>query len=113
MSTSQTLETGNVIGWVTGLPLGGRAQWDATLETVWPQFLTLMAKNPGFRGAMSFLTVETGEVAIIGIWKDMAARLAYEEKNKDEVRALFNVLVEPPPKRHKQVVQKVYWHPGA
>ncbi len=105
----QTLVTGNVLGWVTGTARGGRDHWDATLEKVWPQFISEMAKNAGYKGAASFYTVETGEVSIVGIWEDMAARLAYEANSSEKVRAIFNALLDAPPTRHKQVITKVHW----
>jgi hypothetical protein len=106
----QTLAAGNVLGWVTGRARMPREQWDAAVEKVWPEFIAEMSTNPGFKGAAACWTVETGEVAVVGIWSSTDTRLAYEAKSAGKVRAIFNALLEQPVVRHKQVISKIHWH---
>ena len=107
---AKTLSEGNVLGFVTGRAKVPREEWDATVAKVWPDFLAEMKTNPGFKGAMSLWTIETGEVSVVGIWSSHETRLAYEAKSAGKVRAIFNALLEQPVRRHKQQISKIYWH---
>ena len=107
----QTLSAGNVVGWVTGRAKVTRAEWDAAVDKAWPAFIAEMSTNAGFKGATVCWTIETGEVAVAGIWSSEATRLAYEAKSASTVRVIFNQLIETP-RRHKQVITKMHWHKG-
>lgn len=84
-----------------------RKEWDAALESVWPELMEELRKNPGFKGMVAMWNVDdSGDVSVIGLWESMEHRLGFEKRSAPRVRAIFESLMHQKPDRYRYLVTK-------
>ena len=82
-------------------------EWDRDLGEVWDDTAAILKNQKGFVGMKALWAIDdSGEVIVMGIWDNLADRLAYESTVAGKVRASIETTLEKRPERPKYVVVK-------
>jgi hypothetical protein len=80
--------------------------WEKDLDAMWEEAIAGLKQHAGFMGAIAlWSTSHPGTCAVLGFWRSMEDRLAYESRSAG-VRPIFESLYAVPPERNRFIISR-------